>query len=162
MFVKWKRVRHHIYPCTVSAAYLVKSVRTPKGPRHKHVCYLGSVTRPDDTMWGDKQGKFLADEIIAPFTGREGVQHCQFWATVLCNLDEAGIVGEDRDKVIAALERHIPRPDGYEPSEEDRVAVWERSRVARERIDRGEGRAIRRAIERRKAARPDEDGDRSP
>jgi hypothetical protein len=152
MFVVWKWGDHHRFPCSVQSACVVRSVRTPDGPRQQYVTYLGSITHPDDTMWGDsKQGKFLTAEIIEPSVGGERYQHRQFWATALSNLERAGIVGDDREKIIAELERTIPRPDGFDPSPRDLEDVRLRRRAAQARNDAADARRFRRQIDARRS-----------
>jgi hypothetical protein len=148
MFVKWDYRKHHKYPCTVNAAYLVQSVRTERGPRHRHICYLGSITNPDDTLH-EKPGP-LGEWLKYELRG-EAYRHRRFWATALFNLDRAGIAGADREKIIASLQRTVPRPEEDDPlggsPEQQREEIELRSRRARERNDEAECRRLRRRIE---------------
>jgi hypothetical protein len=84
MFVKWKRG-----PDSTRTAALVNSVRTPAGPRHKHVCYLG-------TIWTARGPSCLA--------------RARFREEAARRLDAAGIEGADRERVEAALEAAVPLP----------------------------------------------------
>jgi hypothetical protein len=89
----------------LDAAYLVASVRTPDGPRHKHICYIGSITRAEDYVYGDIGGNPVA-EIIEARSGGERY----FWKTALRNLKAASIEGADLEKIVARLEQAVPRP----------------------------------------------------
>jgi hypothetical protein len=97
MFVKWKRRRlyqtraNYLWrhdPGWVRAAYLVESVRTAAGPRHRHVCYLGSIREISAHYWCHR----------APF-----------WAAATRRLDAAGIEGPARSRCEAALQAVVPR-----------------------------------------------------
>src|SRR4051812_36755578 len=56
------------------SAVLVESVRTAAGPRHRHICYLGSI-------WEGCEGRHW--------------HRAHFWGTADANLDGAGIAGDD-------------------------------------------------------------------
>jgi hypothetical protein len=95
MFIKWKhQSRTYCYRRYTEgrrkAAAVVRSVRTPAGPRHEYICHLGSVVE-------DRTGYLW---------GREW-----FWIIALWKLDRAGITGADRERIEAALEKTIPRPE---------------------------------------------------
>jgi hypothetical protein len=109
MFVKWKHRDHHKWPCTVDAAYLVRSVRTPNGPRHEHICYIGSITNADDNHWTGGRGDMVA-EIIEIYAGQEGYRHRRFWKVAMANLKKAGIEDDELAKIVARLEERVPRP----------------------------------------------------
>jgi hypothetical protein len=84
---------------------LVESIRTAQGPRHQHICHLGSLDeRFRDEHW----------------------QRLFFWATAHHNMDKSGVTGETRERIVATLESVIPRPD-----EASRVAA-ERDLASRE------------------------------
>jgi hypothetical protein len=68
---------------------LVESVRTEAGPRHKHICYLGTVREGKEQYVGHQIG---------------------FWRSVDRNLDRAGISEADRARIFAKLEAVVPRP----------------------------------------------------
>jgi hypothetical protein len=93
------------------SAVVVASARTPKGPRQRHLCYLGSVRESD---WGAVRGHYA----------------CRFWADVLANLTAAGIAGADRERIEGGLEVAVPRP-----TDEDWVAEleWTRRHLAQAR-----------------------------
>jgi hypothetical protein len=88
MFVKWKRG-----PDSSRRAALVESVRTPSGPQHRHVCYLG-------TIWTGPGPSCLRRARFREEAGRR--------------LDAAGIAGADRERVEAALDDAVPRPTAAE------------------------------------------------
>jgi hypothetical protein len=99
----------------MDTASLVASVRTPDGPRHKYICYLGSITRPDDNMWGGRPGEGRQGEEVADLIERhswygEEERQRYFWKTALRNLKAAGIAGADLEKIVARLEQAVPRP----------------------------------------------------
>jgi hypothetical protein len=94
MFVRWKR-----RPLTagkrptgevVKAAVLVRSVRTEAGPRLRHLCYLGSIREGFEDYPAHQAG---------------------FWEAAERGLARAGVVGADRERIVAALEQAVPRPD---------------------------------------------------
>jgi hypothetical protein len=134
MYVKWKQGYHHRFPCVVESAYVVESYRTPAGPRLRYVCYLGSIAHPKDGGWRPPYDGFVSFELIEPFIGGESCRHSQFWATALDNLDRVGIVGEDREKIIASLERVVPRPSEEEIKSEEE-GVRRRRRAAADRAE---------------------------
>jgi hypothetical protein len=115
-FVKWKRQRWKTWHCwgyyrgrdgdrfTKSAA-LVRSVRTEAGPRHKHICYLGSVCEGrEGLIWGSDR----------------------FWETAGRNLDKAGITGADRERIEAAVEAVVPKPPPPPPPPDEATRrEWE-------------------------------------
>jgi hypothetical protein len=97
MFVRWKRrerTRMNGWERQgtgkwVKTAVLIESVRTEKGPRQKHVCYLGTI--------------------------REGFEsshyHCKdFWAAATKGLDAAGIKGRVRRDLEATLKSVVTKP----------------------------------------------------
>ena len=84
MFVKWKRGRD-----STRTAALVESVRTPAGPRHRHLCYLGTIwTGPGPTC----------------------LRRAEFREEAGRRLDAAGIDAAERDRVEAALDAAVPVP----------------------------------------------------
>jgi hypothetical protein len=94
MFVRWKRRertrRHQPTGEWVRRAVLVRSVRTAAGPRHRHVCYLGSI----------REGQEL-----------DHWHRVDFWASVVRNLSRAGIAKADRGRIVGALQSVVPKPD---------------------------------------------------
>jgi hypothetical protein len=74
----------------VKSAVLVKTVRTPAGPRHKHICYIGTIREAEINHYGHR---------------------VEFWISVEKNLDAAGIVGEERQTIEAALSAVVEKPD---------------------------------------------------
>jgi hypothetical protein len=76
------------------SAVLVQSVRTDKGPRLKHICYLGSVPEGGARSQDSRES---------------------FWHGVEPNLDKAGITGADRERIIATLEAAVPRTEPRPP-----------------------------------------------
>jgi hypothetical protein len=105
MFVRWKygerRSSEQGLPYRCKRAVLVESVRTERGPRSQHLCYLGSVCEWFDPQQGDRV-RALDDP-------------GQFWAVAERNLDKAGIAGAERERIIATLESAVPRPDSSLP-----------------------------------------------
>lgn len=97
MFVRWKRrrmtARKRPTGDVVKTAALVRSERTPAGPRLRHVCYLGSI-----------EDKHL-DSASA--------RGC-FWDKATKSLDAAGIGGEVRQRIEAAIATAVPRPTAME------------------------------------------------
>jgi hypothetical protein len=97
MFVRWKRrqrTRTTMYGQWgtgewVKSAVLVQSVRTEAGPRHKHVCYLGSIREAHQEAHYVRVG---------------------FWESVVKNLDRVEITGADRKRIEATLEAVVPKP----------------------------------------------------
>jgi hypothetical protein len=86
---RWKFVTEYVPTFALRSAVLLHSERTPAGPRHRHVCYLGSI--------------------------REGFEHdpvhgADFWGAVKRRLRKARIEGEDLARVVAKLEETVPRP----------------------------------------------------
>ncbi len=68
---------------------LVESVRTEKGPRQKHVCYLGTIRE------GHESSHY----------------HCvDFWAAATKGLDAAGIKGKVRSELEATLKSVVTKP----------------------------------------------------
>src|SRR5262245_21096750 len=88
MFIRWRRRRRKDGRWTRSAA-LVHKVLTPEVPRSRHVCPLGSLDEDEP----------------------EGRARTRFWTSVRENLDRAGIVGRQRQRVVDALEKSLPMPD---------------------------------------------------
>jgi hypothetical protein len=80
---------------------LVESVRTPVGPRHKHICYLGSICELRET------------ESVAspPF---DVWDRADFWGTAQRALDKIGIDWADRERIEASLQAVVPRPSKSE------------------------------------------------
>jgi hypothetical protein len=74
----------------VKSAVLLKSVCTPSGPRHKHICYLGSI-REDriQSHWERKH----------------------FWEAVAQNLRKAVADVDDQHRIVEAMEAVVPLPD---------------------------------------------------
>jgi hypothetical protein len=102
MFVRWKYGEVWYSPilslhCRPRRAVLVRSVRTERGPRLQHVCYLGSFNEWFDAKPPDRPCPKKADG--------------EFWATAERNLDKAGIAGAERQRIIASLEAVVPRTD---------------------------------------------------
>jgi hypothetical protein len=62
-----------------------------------HICYLGSISE-----------------------GFEKYNRCRrrFWETANRNLDKAGVTGVDRERITAALESVVRRPDEARKAEE--------------------------------------------
>jgi hypothetical protein len=95
MFVRWKQgetcgdIDGLYYSMR---AYLVRSEWTPRGPRQRVVCYLGSIRRYHG------EGDSIHDKLIGL-----GLK-AEFWQRALAALDRAGITGDDRAKVLASLE----------------------------------------------------------
>jgi hypothetical protein len=71
-------------------AYVVRSERTSAGPRQRVVCYLGGIRQ-----YLDRAGR---EKLIGPGLKQE------FWERAMAVLDRVGIAGDDRTKVVAALE----------------------------------------------------------
>ena len=97
VFVRWKRKEafHHSidYDGTyyTEMACLVRSERTPEGPRQRVVCFLGGIRcYLDRRAWKELK--------IGWYTKHE------FWGRTLAALDRAGIDGDDRAGVLAELE----------------------------------------------------------
>jgi hypothetical protein len=67
----------------VKSAVLLKSVRTAAGPRQRHICYLGSIREGHEGQIGHRIG---------------------FWEAAHKGLDGAGIEGDERARIVAALE----------------------------------------------------------
>jgi hypothetical protein len=94
VFVRWKRRRvfsvdRDGYEHYTETAYVVRSERTADGPRQRVVCYLGGI------RWHlDDRGR---EEEIS-LGGKRA-----FWERANTALDRAGIEGDDRAKVLAAL-----------------------------------------------------------
>jgi hypothetical protein len=84
------------------SAVLVRSVRTPAGPRQKVVGYLGSIEEAYRDQVGHRSG---------------------FWGSAEAALDEAGVAGEERARIAAALEAVVPRPTAEEEAAAQR-ARW--------------------------------------
>jgi hypothetical protein len=95
----------------VKSAVVVESVRTPAGPRLKHVCYLGSIREA---------------KIDDYYHQRD------FWTSVKRNLDAARIVGKERRTIETALSAVVAKPD--KKAEAKRAADYERK--ARELFQR--------------------------
>jgi hypothetical protein len=106
MFVRWKRrerttkYRKHTDDW-VRYAVLVRSERTPGGPRLKHVCYLGSIGE-----------------------GLEGSDHHRdpFWRAVERKLDALGVKGTERKRIEAALLSVVPKPGKAYRAQQRRTA----------------------------------------
>jgi hypothetical protein len=98
---------------------LVESVRTATGPRQKYIGYLGSI--PSDA-------ENDADAVV------------EFWVSAESNLRAAGVSGADLARVVAALERVVPRPADLPTKEDrkDRKDQKDRWRDAVSILDRGE------------------------
>ena len=118
MFVKWRPAKltrgarggSGLWDGRVRVAHVVESVRTPAGPRHRQVCYVASYRNLDD---GNPQPKDIDGAIIMvgrEVYGSERYRAGRFWETATRNLDRAGIAGDDRARIEAALERVVPRP----------------------------------------------------
>jgi hypothetical protein len=101
------------------SAVLVESVRTPAGPRQKVICYLGSIVERRE--------------------GHHG-RRASFWATADPRLEEAGVAGEGRTRIVAALEARVPRPTAEglaaEQAESDALTEALRSRAGRGKAER--------------------------
>jgi hypothetical protein len=74
----------------VKSAVLVRGVRTPAGPRLKHVCYLGTIREAQIDAYGAR---------------------LKFWTTAEKNLNVAGIGGGERRTIEAALSAVVVEPD---------------------------------------------------
>jgi hypothetical protein len=114
MFVKWKPGRltkgrgpQVMWDQWVRLAYLVKSVRTPSGPRHQHICYIGSFIDMNDP----KDCKDIEAGFVREIYGCRKARERRFWETALRNLGRAGIRGAELEQAIASLEKTIPRPE---------------------------------------------------
>jgi hypothetical protein len=133
MFIKWKpgRLTKHCVHWEYSRrlAYVVESVRTPAGPRHRHVCYVASFIDLGDP----KDYRDTAEGVTMETHGTYAQRCVEFWATALPALDRAGITGADRAKLEADLKRVVDRPD---------AAAIARARARRDKEDR-ERRTIR-------------------
>jgi len=70
-------------------AILLRSIRTKQGPRQEMVCRLGTIQEGSE---------------------HDPLQAKRFHGHVEINLSFAGIDGPDREKVLASLERVVPRP----------------------------------------------------
>jgi hypothetical protein len=70
-------------------ALLIQSVRTPAGPRHRYLATLGKY----------QEGK-----------ERDRQERNQFWITTMVGLDQAGVEGKERRKIVAALAKVIRKP----------------------------------------------------
>jgi hypothetical protein len=101
MFVRWRRRQHRRGGpeggWTLSAM-LIKSVRTPAGPRQVSVAYLGSIEE-----W---------DTCCVFSSGR-------FWDVALAALDGAGVRGRERARIEAALKEVVYQ----RPSDRQRRAI---------------------------------------
>jgi hypothetical protein len=97
MFVRWKEgKRDPRCGCVRQSAYLIKSVWTDAGPRHKHICYIGSIYDPG---WDER----------CEWHGGPKVHGRDFWLSADRKLAEAGIAGDDLAAIVAGLELAIPR-----------------------------------------------------
>jgi hypothetical protein len=99
----------------VKSAVLVESVRTESGPRHKHVCYLGTIRERS------------ADAYPA---------RVHFWKSADRNLDRAGLAGSERERIVLVLESVVPKPDeasreAWRARSEQRLAEIELARIER-------------------------------
>jgi hypothetical protein len=74
----------------VKSAVLLESFRTPSGPRHKHVCYLGSIQ--EDRIQSDWERK-------------------HFWEAVAQNLRKAVADVDEQVRIVEAMEAVVPLPD---------------------------------------------------
>jgi hypothetical protein len=114
MFVKWKPGRltkgrgpQVMWDKDVRLAYLVRSVRTERGPRHEHICYIGSFIDLEDP----KNYKDIEAGFVWEIYGCRKARARRFWKDALRNLERAGIRGADLEQAIASLEKTIPRPE---------------------------------------------------
>jgi hypothetical protein len=64
MFVKWKSRRMELCCGRTMSAYLVKSVRTPGGPRHRHICYIASIAYFQDPEGPRDLDEFHAEKVL--------------------------------------------------------------------------------------------------
>jgi hypothetical protein len=93
--VIWVPARHAVeydrVPTDVWSRYavLVRSVRTPSGPRLKHVAYLGTIAEG-----GEHHPRSQLD----------------FWDAVDRRLSSVAIPDEERGRITASLESVVPRP----------------------------------------------------
>jgi hypothetical protein len=118
MFVKWKpgrltrgaRGASFLWDHYIRRAYLVRSVRTEEGPRHKHICYIGSFLFAPEPQVPPKCVDDCIDVVIEELHGSWADRARRFWRTATANLDRAGIAGADRAKVEAALAAVVPKP----------------------------------------------------
>jgi hypothetical protein len=74
----------------VKSAVLLESARTPSGPRHKYVCYLGSIR--EDRIQSHWERKY-------------------FWEAVAQNLKKLDLSEAEDDQILAAMEVVVPLPD---------------------------------------------------
>jgi hypothetical protein len=94
MFIRWQKRdlvfgRHYRANSSISwRAVLVEAVRVDGNPVPRHIAYLSSI--------GDA-------EIADPGKRR------RFWEDALANIDKFHVRVEEREKLIAALARKVPR-----------------------------------------------------
>jgi hypothetical protein len=79
-------------------AVLVKSVRTPAGPRLKHIAYLGTI----------KWGRFHRPFNRGPF-----------WESVNKNLAKIEMTSKERRTIVRELVKTVPKPRKPQPRMED-------------------------------------------
>jgi hypothetical protein len=78
----------------IKSAVLVESVRTDRGPRQRHVAYLGTIREGCEGMYRNR---------------------VDFWRKVDYQLDQVGPVilpRAERARIVAVLAAVVPRPDG--------------------------------------------------
>jgi hypothetical protein len=120
MFVRWKRRqrsrKHQPTGEWVKAAYLAESVRIQKGPRLKHVRYVGSI----------REGAEVYEQ-----------HRSNFWETAKGNLDKLKLEDAERERIIAALHEVVPWPEELTWCEVNVEAQrWAREEAeARRRLD---------------------------
>jgi hypothetical protein len=87
MFVKWKRRPMDLCVGETLSAYLVESSRTPKGPRHKHICYIASIAEFDDPERPGDIEELYARRML----GDRGFRSLKFWETAMENLGRVSV-----------------------------------------------------------------------
>jgi hypothetical protein len=152
MFVKWKRREGIKTQWGTLSAYLVESVRTAVGPRHKHICYIASIADIEDATGPlDIPARYAGTML-----GDRWYRAHRFWRAAMDNLARAGIEGDDLVKVAAALERVVERPPGERPpllpGQSRGVGILEIRRRFREHLA-----SIKADAERRRGDDPDEE-----
>jgi hypothetical protein len=96
--IRGQRYREH----WLKTASLLKSVRTPVGPRQKHIRYLGSIRE----NWIDRPSKRM-----------------DFWMSVESKLKAARIVGKQRQTIETALNAVVAKPTQAELAAERDEAI---------------------------------------
>jgi hypothetical protein len=81
-------------------ASLLRSVRVDGRPRHQYVAYVGSI----DARWLSPPA--ASERLSFNWTIYRG----QFWENAAAALDRCEVGADQRAKIEARLERHVPRP----------------------------------------------------